>query len=52
MLANVTKVLTSESERSTLAMLHAHYLMNKNSIFAKDYEKIFKFIIREPIRDI
>ncbi len=26
--------------------------MNKNSLFGKDYEKIFKFVLREPIRDI
>ncbi len=52
MLANITKIITSESERSTLAMLHAHYLMNKHSLFAKEYEKIFKFVLREPIRDI
>ena len=52
MLANVTKVLTTESERTTLAMLHAHYLMNKNSTFTKKYEKIFKLVLRESIRDI
>ena len=52
MLANVSKVLTTESERTTLAMLHAHYLMNKNSTFTKKYEKIFKFALREPLRDI
>ncbi len=52
MLANITKVITTESERSTLAMLHAHYLMNKDSSFAKQYEKIFKFALREPLRDI
>jgi hypothetical protein len=52
MLANVTKALTTESERTTLAMLHAHYLMNKNSTFTKKYEKIFKLVLRESIRDI
>ena len=52
MLANISKVITTESEKSTLAMLHAHYLMNKNSTFAKQYEKIFKHAIREPLRDI
>jgi len=51
-LANVSKVLTSEAERTTLAILHFHYLMNKQSKFTKEYEKIFKYVIREPIRDI
>ena len=52
MLANITKIITTDSEKSTLAMLHAHYLMNKNSSFTKEYEKIFKFALREPLRDI
>ena len=52
MLANVSKVLTSESEKSTLALLHSHWLMNNHSNFAIDYEKILKNVLREPIRDI
>ena len=51
-LANVSKVLTTEAERSTLSIFHAHYLMNIDSTFAKKYEKIFKLVLREPIRDI
>ena len=33
-------------------MLHAHYLMNRESNFARNQEKIFKLVVREPIRDI
>ena len=36
----------------TLAIIHTHFLMNKESFFGMPFEKRMKVVLNEPLRDI